>query len=211
MSTPTGRTGYPAYTFSDDMDGPAQITAEGSHFDAMIGEEVATASALPASGNWVGRTIHVADEGDFRVCTALPSTWVSPTPSATRFKGSILTSAGITATTNLDFTTIVEDTASGWSTTNKNYVIPFAGTYLIIAAVKANASITGGIGLFLMKNNTKVYAAPNGPAQQFSGAQLTHYEACAAGDTVAVQTSVAFTTQSDSPAHNTVLEVIRIA
>jgi hypothetical protein len=45
------------------MDGPAQITAVAAHFDALIGETVSTASSLPSTGNFKGRTIIAEDTG----------------------------------------------------------------------------------------------------------------------------------------------------
>jgi len=57
----TGRTNYTPITNSSAMLGPAQITAVYEHFDPLVGETVATASSLPTLGNWVGRSIFVAD------------------------------------------------------------------------------------------------------------------------------------------------------
>jgi len=57
----TGRTGYTGVTNDDPPYGPEQITDVYEHFDPLIGETAATASALPASGNWTGRTVYVQD------------------------------------------------------------------------------------------------------------------------------------------------------
>lgn len=55
----TGRTGYtptPA-----EFDPQTHIDDVYEHFDPLIGESVPTATALPASGNWDGRTVYVID------------------------------------------------------------------------------------------------------------------------------------------------------
>jgi hypothetical protein len=55
----TGRTNYTGVANTGPMQGPAQITATYAHFDAIVGETRPLTSDLPATGNWVGRTIYV--------------------------------------------------------------------------------------------------------------------------------------------------------
>lgn len=75
-ATPTGRTGFPKWLAAvDPPDGAAQDEALGTHFDQLIGETVPTASALPASGNWVGRDVMTEDTKEIFRCVALPGTW----------------------------------------------------------------------------------------------------------------------------------------
>jgi hypothetical protein len=57
----TGRTGYTEETATEAFDPVGTPNRIFSWFDALVGESVATASALPASGNWNGRTIFVVD------------------------------------------------------------------------------------------------------------------------------------------------------
>lgn len=71
----TGRTGYTEFDNGLPPEGPDQMNTIFEHFDPLIGESVATASALPSSGNWVGRTIHVEDIDVIAQCVALPGTW----------------------------------------------------------------------------------------------------------------------------------------
>ena len=71
----TGRTGYTAYDDDSAYDPAAHVTDVASHFDALIGETVDTASNLPTSGNWVGREIMAEDTLAIYRCTALPNTW----------------------------------------------------------------------------------------------------------------------------------------
>jgi hypothetical protein len=54
---------------------PADIKAVYDHFGDAAKYKVATAGALPATGNWVGRTAFVEADKTLRVVTALPSTW----------------------------------------------------------------------------------------------------------------------------------------
>jgi hypothetical protein len=57
-----GRTGYTPITNASPMQGPAQITKVYEWFDPLIGESRPTVSALPTTGNFLGRTIYVADQ-----------------------------------------------------------------------------------------------------------------------------------------------------
>lgn len=79
----TGRTGYTEITNGDAPDFGPDITSVLEHFDPLIGESAADASSLPASGNWVGRTILVEDIDDLYVCTGLPNSWQRATRSST--------------------------------------------------------------------------------------------------------------------------------
>lgn len=69
----TGRTNFtstpPAF------DPQTHIDAVCTHFDALVGESKANAAALPATGNWVGRSITTVDTGSLYLCVALPNTW----------------------------------------------------------------------------------------------------------------------------------------
>jgi len=179
-------------------------------FDARLDLSVANAAALPSTGNWTGRQAITTDYGLLYWWNG--TGWKQVSPSSVRFKGSVLNGAAVAVNTNVNYSTIVEDTASGWNATNKNYVIPIPGAYLIIAAMKADTSGPGGDSMALFKNGSKVVQSPNGPSGNFTGLLLTHYEVCAAGDTLAVQFGgVPFTMQDDHPAHNNYFEVVRIA
>lgn len=57
-----GRTNYTPTPAAFDPE--VHIDAAQAHFDALIGETVANALALPASGNWPGREITVLDLRD---------------------------------------------------------------------------------------------------------------------------------------------------
>lgn len=77
----TGRTNYTAIDNTAEF-GFDQINAGLDHFDALTGESVATAAALPATGNWNGRTILVLDtslvyvyNGGWRI--SMQNKWVS--------------------------------------------------------------------------------------------------------------------------------------
>jgi hypothetical protein len=59
----TGRTGYTAPTNTSPMVGPSQMADIYKWFDDRIDLSVATASALPTSGNWAGRRAIVLDRG----------------------------------------------------------------------------------------------------------------------------------------------------
>lgn len=67
--------GFTQIAETDPPDGPAQINNAELFVENLIGESVSTRSALPASGNWVGRAIYVDDEDLVYICKALPGTW----------------------------------------------------------------------------------------------------------------------------------------
>jgi hypothetical protein len=70
-----GRTGYTAITNGDAYNPAVDMTGILEHFDPLIGEEIDTASNLPASGNWVGRTITAEDTGIVYVNTDGATGW----------------------------------------------------------------------------------------------------------------------------------------
>lgn len=54
---------------------PADMADIYDHFGDQTMYSVANAAALPASGNWKGRTLMAEDTGAVYRCTALPATW----------------------------------------------------------------------------------------------------------------------------------------
>lgn len=127
----------------------------------------------------------------------------SATTTQNRFFGSILsTSFAITANTNINFTgKIIEDTANGWNSTNKNWVCPSAGTYAYLCQSKCDASGTAPV-IAIYKNSTRYSLGPACPNAAFSGQNIGGFIRLAVGDTVAMQSLVSYATQNDTPAHN---------
>lgn len=56
-----GRTNYSPPTTAMPPNGPEQMVDIYEHFDKIVGENVDTASSLPAANNWPGRTVWVRD------------------------------------------------------------------------------------------------------------------------------------------------------
>lgn len=56
-----GRTGYTAVSNSKAPNFGGDLTAVYQFFDPLIGESRSTRTALPSSGNWIGRTIALED------------------------------------------------------------------------------------------------------------------------------------------------------
>jgi hypothetical protein len=73
----TSPKGFTQLAGTDAPNGPSQINAAELFVENLIGENVSTVSALPSSGNWVGRSIFVTGIGEFRVWNG--SAWVTPT------------------------------------------------------------------------------------------------------------------------------------
>lgn len=72
-----GRTGYTATP--PEYDPRTHIDDVYEHYDTLVGETVDEVADLPASGNWVGRTIWVADIEELRVWGG--SAWKPPAAS----------------------------------------------------------------------------------------------------------------------------------
>ena len=134
-------------------------------------------------------------------------------PTVTRFKGSILTPTAITHDANINYSTIVEDTAGGWNAAGAYYSIPAVGTYLFASQIKSDTSGTGQASILLRKNGANVAASPNSPSGSFVGINLVHYETCAVADQISVWAhgGANWTTINDSPAQNNYLEIVKIA
>lgn len=101
----TGFTGYTGVSNDNTFAPPADITAVYAHFDPLIGETVATAADLPASGNWTGRSIFVADQG--RVLVWSGSAWIIPSSKV----------AGISVLAGSQLLTATAATITGLSST----------------------------------------------------------------------------------------------
>lgn len=92
-----GRTGYTATPAA--FDPQVHMDAIYGHFDPLIGETRADAASLPASGNWVGRTIMTLDMNVVWRCTALPGVWKAPASGIGTIIPSSVTGGSVNATT----------------------------------------------------------------------------------------------------------------
>lgn len=70
-------TGTPVPTGASPFRVPEDLEAIASHFGDASMFAVASVSALPASGNWLGRSLLAVAEKAVYVCTALPGTWTA--------------------------------------------------------------------------------------------------------------------------------------
>lgn len=125
-----------------------------------------------------------------------------------RFFGSIIATGGaITGGANIDFTGhIVEDTASGWNSTNKNWVCPSAGDYAYFVQMKCNS--TPALPVAQLFKNGIVYATgPNPVSGAFAGTNIGGYISLAVGDTVSMRSVNSYATQNDTPANNNYLQL----
>lgn len=125
------------------------------------------------------------------------------------FFGSLLTSTAVSTLVNINLTTIVADTATGWDSTNHRYVFKVAGLYLVNGAVKCNSTATA-LGLGFIKNGAVFAYAPNSASAAFAGAAGSFVAQFAVNDTIAIAPSTTYTSQSDSPAHNNFMTITQI-
>ncbi|NNC10703.1 hypothetical protein HII28_02220 [Planctomonas sp. JC2975] len=133
-----------------------------------------------------------------------------PAPGAVRFKASILAATALTGLVNIPYSTIVEDTHSAWNSTNKNWVAPFAGTYMVVTDLKQSTAVA--FCLKVMKNGTSEKESGNAQAIANSLCSVTEYLPLAAGDTIAIQPNTGVSaTASPGTAHVNTLEIVRIA
>jgi hypothetical protein len=131
--------------------------------------------------------------------------WVAfSTGAGPHFRGTILTATPQATGANCTFTSVA-DTDSGWST--NTYTVKRAGVYRVAARFKWNGSSPSAAYINFLKNGTIVSFSPNAPSVAFGGMADFHEDSFAVNDTIAVRVGAAFTTQSDSPAHNNTLTI----
>ena len=103
-----GRTGYPDFSNGDDFGFAEYMEALEDHFDDLIGESKPTASDLPSSGNWLGRTIMAEDTGVSYKCIGLPGAWLklqdSPFAMESRVTNVTIGASGSSWIVNVSFT-----------------------------------------------------------------------------------------------------------
>lgn len=161
----------------------------------------AAAPASPATGTIVYLTAPTGGypAGPFQFNGSI---YLPLNPGSVRFRATTKSATAITANANIPYVTIAEDTASGWNSTNKNWVCPLAGTYLYSCQVKwgsAPAS-AGGVGIF--QNGVAVANSANAGNVSFQGPAISGYLRLALNDTVASQSTNAYTTQVDTGDNN---------
>lgn len=184
-------TGTPVPTGASPFRVSEDLEALADHFGAPEMFQVANAAALPASGNWVGRRLPVADTGVTYRWDG--SSWRAVT-SGVRFKAAFVsTETPIGGVSIVNFPTVSEDTVSGWSA--GTYTVKVGGVYLVTAQLRH----TGGVAVYfnLMKNGVQVAFSPFSATAAGNGSTLTDYVVCNAGDTLQILNGSAFTTRSD--------------
>lgn len=76
--------GIPLYTTADPAKLDILLNGHANAMDFAIteaeqdtqdGESAPTVDDLPETGNWLGRTVYVEEDGTFRICIGLPNTW----------------------------------------------------------------------------------------------------------------------------------------
>ena len=118
----------------------------------------------------------------------------NPGASGPYFKGAITAATAIPATASLHFPA-VEDTHSGYNSETFTYTVPRAGVYLITVALQFNGSApVAGSSINIFRNGTQRFNGRVCPAVNFGGPEATWLTRFAAGDTINVQSSAAFTT-----------------
>lgn len=162
---------------------------------------------LTSSNIRVGQTFTETDTN--RIWLRTSGGWLLVWTPPVRFKASV--AGTVSANSNIGFSSIAEDTDSKWNATTRQYEIPVEGEYLLIAGVKTNGSGFGAVGsLRFRKNASTLVSSPNLPSGVgFEGFNLTWSETCAAGDIIALQTTMAWTAQNDSPALSNYLAIVR--
>lgn len=150
-----GKTGYTEVTNAMPPEGPDQINDVYEHFDALTGETVTTASNLPASGNWLNRTIMATDTKERYVCVALPGTWKKLPNILTQYSGVLVGTAydGVSPQISKKFTAVSGTDATGW------LVIPWPGGVFpngLISVTMTPGDTTSGFVSAVMRSNTSL-------------------------------------------------------
>lgn len=127
------------------------------------------------------------------------------------FLAGINTATAVATGANFDFTgsgAVVEDTLSGWNSTNKNYVIKSPGLYILAAEINASAFVTPTLSI--LKNGATFWQPPFVSGSVAStGNNFAGVYRFALNDTIAVRTSVNFTT--NAVANATFLQLTQVS
>lgn len=134
-----------------------------------------------------------------------------------RFKGSILTATALTTGSNINYSTVSEDTYGAWNSTSHYWVVPVAGLYF--AAVQFNWGTTApstGPAIKILggaSNATAEVQSQNAPSIGSGGGFSTYgFVRANAGDQLSVQlVNSGFTTVSASPADNNFFELFFVS
>lgn len=156
-TTPKGFTQIDA---TQAPNGPAQINAAELFVENLIGESVATSSALPSSGNWPGRIITAKDTGVIWVNLDGLVNW---RPIGGQVAARVRTSTAQTTsnTTPSQPTPVIWDTTdynygSVWSSSQKTRLTaPVKGIYRVSANLAYSTNSYPG-GVQLAKNGTDI-------------------------------------------------------
>lgn len=192
---------------------PATVTAVHPAVTVTVDGSV---TAVPAAVGLYGGVnasdrVWVARVGTVVTIVALQA---SGGPAPAFFFGSITTSTAITANSNMPFV-VVEDLYGGWNASTHLWTVPVAGLYLACGQIKSTASIANnGIDIFHAvppASATRYSLSPAFYPAAFSGGNHQVVVRCAAGDTLAMQAIVAYTTQSDTPSHNNFLQIVQLS
>lgn len=136
---------------------------------------------------------------------ALPAGWYQTNGGGISFFGSILTNTALAGTQPIGYSTIVEDTHSAWSASNKRWTCPVGRKYMVTTSIKQTSSAS--FGLILRKNGEPIAYTGNAQAVSFSGTQIAIPLTLKPGDYIDVTPDSDVTSQSDAPAHNTYLTI----
>lgn len=134
-----------------------------------------------------------------------------------RFRGSILTATALSTGANINFSTVSEDTYSGWNSGSHYWAVPQAGLYVATVQFKWGSSAPAGPPSIAVSGGasgtTGLLRSPNAPSiSTFCGLSISGFFRCAVGDQVNVQLlGAGFTTQSDAPEDNNYIHLWRVS
>lgn len=133
-----------------------------------------------------------------------------------RFRGSILSATALTTGTNINYSTVSEDTYGGWNSTSHYWVAPAAGLYYATVQFKwGTTTPASGPAVKILggaSNATGELFSPNAASiSAFCGVGTAGFIRANAGDQLSVQlTGAGFTTQADS-ADNNIFEIYLVS
>lgn len=190
-TTPEATKGVPRLEGNSTLTLRADHNALADWVRDQTGRSVANTAALPADGNWIGRTIHTDDYDLTWVCTALPGTWKITNPNSVRALCSAAR-ASFTALGDNDLVAL-EDPHAMVNAATDTITIPITGTYQV-AFNFIQSGTTSCTGVATVNGATAVSVGATGSSGAASSPSAVALLKLTAGDTVKFRSSAATAT-----------------
>ncbi len=189
-TTPEATKGVPRHEGNSTFTPRADHNALADWVRDNVAPSVATAAALPVTGNWIGKIVAVEEYDLVYQCVSLPGSWRVLNPGGVR---ALVTAQRVSfSALGKNDLAVVEDTLSMVNAATDEITVPVSGTYRVTFNF-VQSGTTACLGAIFINGVQKVTAgavgATGAPATPSATADLV----LLAGDVVTFQSSAAAT------------------